>query len=42
MVTVYDKDDNVVMEIPSKKVLDMIAKMSDLLGVSVDKKAQYV
>ena len=39
MVTVYDKDDNVVMEIPSKKVLDMIAKMSDLLGVSVDKKA---
>lgn len=39
MVIVYDKDDNVVMEIPSKKVLDMIAKMSDLLGVSVDKKA---
>ena len=39
MVTVYDKDDKVVMQIPSKKVLDMVDKMSQLLGVSVDEKA---
>ncbi|NLK23493.1 MAG: flagellar protein FlaG [Clostridiales bacterium] len=39
MVTVYDKDDEIVMQIPSEKILDMVAKMSKFLGVSVDKKA---
>lgn len=39
VVTVYDNDDNIIMQIPSEKVLDMVDKMSKLLGVSVDKKA---
>ena len=39
IVTIYDKDDKILMQIPSEKVLDIVDKMSELLGVSVDKKA---
>jgi flagellar protein FlaG len=34
-----DKTGNVVLEIPPKKILDMIAKMCEMVGVMVDKKA---
>ena len=34
-----DKTGNVVLEIPPKRILDMIAKMCEMVGVMVDKKA---
>jgi len=38
-VQVIDKDtEKVIREIPSKELLDMFAKMSDFLGLFVDKK----
>lgn len=36
---VDDKTGAVVLEIPPKKILDMIAKMCEMVGVMVDKKA---
>jgi flagellar protein FlaG len=36
---VDDKTGNVVLEVPPKKILDMIAKMCEMVGVMVDKKA---
>lgn len=36
---VDDKTGDVVLEIPPKKILDMIAKMCEMVGVMVDKKA---
>lgn len=39
MVKILDEDDNVIMEAPPKKILDMVAKMCELAGVLVDKKA---
>ena len=39
MVKILDEHDNVIMEAPPKKILDMVAKMCELAGVLVDKKA---
>ena len=36
---VDDNTGDVVLEIPPKKILDMIAKMCEMVGVMVDKKA---
>jgi flagellar protein FlaG len=36
---VNDKTGEVVTEVPPKKILDMVAKMCELVGVLVDKKA---
>lgn len=36
---VDDKTGEVVLEVPPKKILDMIAKMCEMVGVMVDKKA---
>lgn len=36
---VDDKTGEVVTEVPPKKILDMVAKMCELVGVLVDKKA---
>ena len=39
MVKVIDKDtDEIIREIPSEKVLDMVAKMWELNGLLVDEK----
>lgn len=34
-----DKTNEVIKEIPSRKILDMVAKMCEMAGVLVDKKA---
>ena len=34
-----DKTKQVIMEVPPKKILDMCAKLCELAGVLVDKKA---
>ena len=40
IIKVIDNDTNeVIKEIPSRKILDMVAKMCELAGVLVDKKA---
>lgn len=40
IIKVIDNNTNeVIKEIPSKKILDMVAKMCELAGVLVDKKA---
>ena len=40
IVRVIDNNTNeVIKEIPSKKILDMVAKMCEMAGVLVDKKA---
>jgi flagellar protein FlaG len=40
IVKVIDNDTNeVIKEIPSRKILDMVAKMCELAGVLVDKRA---
>ena len=40
IVKVVDNDTNqVIKEIPSRKILDMVAKMCEMAGVLVDKKA---
>lgn len=40
MIKIIDNDTgNVVMEVPPKKILDMVAKMCELVGVLIDKKA---
>lgn len=36
---VNDETKEVIMEIPPKKILDMVAKMCEMVGVLVDKKA---
>lgn len=36
---VDDETDKVIMEVPPKKILDMVAKMCELAGVLIDKKA---
>lgn len=40
VITVVDnKTNEVIKEIPSKKILDMVAKMCEMAGILVDKKA---
>ncbi|MBK5240385.1 flagellar protein FlaG [Clostridium sp.] len=40
IVSVIDNNTNeVIKEIPSKKILDMVAKMCEMAGILVDKKA---
>jgi flagellar protein FlaG len=40
IITVIDNNTNeVIKEIPSKKILDMVAKMCEMAGILVDKKA---
>jgi flagellar protein FlaG len=40
IISVIDNNTNeVIKEIPSKKILDMVAKMCEMAGVLVDKKA---
>ena len=40
MIKIIDQDTKeVIMECPPKKILDLIAKMMELVGVSIDKKA---
>ena len=34
-----DKTDEVVLEVPPKKLIDMVAKLCKLAGVIVDKRA---
>lgn len=34
-----DETKQVIMEIPPKKILDMVAKMCEMLGIGIDKKA---
>lgn len=36
---INDDTKEVIMEIPSKKILDMVAKMCELVGIGIDKKA---
>lgn len=40
MIKIIDNDtQKVIMEVPPKKILDLVAKMCELAGVLVDKKA---
>jgi flagellar protein FlaG len=40
MIKIVDeKSGNVIVEVPPKKILDMVAKMCEMVGVLVDKKA---
>ena len=40
MIKIINKDTKeVIMECPPKKILDLVAKMMELVGVAVDKKA---
>jgi len=39
MVKIVDDNGKVVQEIPPKKILDMVAKMCEIVGVIFDKKA---
>ncbi|MEG0307378.1 MAG: flagellar protein FlaG [Clostridium sp.] len=40
MIKIIDKDTKeVVLELPSKKIIDMVAKMCEMVGVLIDKKA---
>lgn len=40
MIKIVDKDtNNVLLEIPPKKILDLVAKMMEMVGVLFDKKA---
>lgn len=40
MIKIIDNDTNkVILEVPPKKIVDMVAKMCELAGVLVDKKA---
>lgn len=40
VISVIDNDTNeVIKEIPSKRILDMVAKMCEMAGILVDKKA---
>ena len=40
MIKIIDNDTKeVLMEVPPKKILDVVAKMCELAGVLVDKKA---
>ena len=40
MVKIIDQDTKeIIMEFPSKKILDLVAKMCEIAGVLVDKKA---
>lgn len=40
IIKIIDQDTKeVIMECPPKKILDLIAKMMELVGVSIDKKA---
>ena len=40
MIKIVDKDTKeVIMEYPPKKILDLIAKMCELSGIAIDKKA---
>lgn len=39
MIKIIDSNDDVIMEVPPEKILDMVAKMCELAGVLVDKKA---
>jgi flagellar protein FlaG len=34
-----DKTGEVIQEVPPKKILDMVAKMLEIVGVLIDKKA---
>jgi flagellar protein FlaG len=40
IITIRDKDTNqVILEVPPKKILDLVAKMMEMVGVIFDKKA---
>jgi flagellar protein FlaG len=40
MIKIIDNDTNkVILEVPPKKIVDMVAKMCELAGILVDKKA---
>lgn len=39
MIKIVDSNNDVIMEVPPEKILDMVAKMCELAGVLVDKKA---
>ena len=40
MIKIIDKGtDEVLLEVPPKKILDMVAKMCEMVGILVDKKA---
>jgi len=40
MIKIVDnKTKDVLLEIPPKKILDMVAKMCEMVGILVDKKA---
>ena len=39
MIKIVDKDTKVLVEVPPKKILDMIAKLCEISGVVFDKKA---
>lgn len=40
MIKIIDKNTNeILLEVPPKKILDMVAKMCEMVGILVDKKA---
>ena len=40
MIKITDKDTNqVVLEVPPKQILDLVAKMCEMVGIFFDKKA---